>query len=159
VVVVNDDKEFWARIYQLTGETEEQAKARIFRETEEAHSKSFLRLTLDLTMTYEDASDEYWLRSAGPDSVSVQQADGSWSAARLTDPDGERPGISWKFSAKPGSGYFNFGTYARLAKLADEHGAHHGYLPNIEEVENAPSIRLRDRGFFSKCPSCGYTKK
>ena len=147
------DEEYWARICKLTGETVEHAKARVLRETQEAHAKHDLPLSLNLNLRYLPDADEYWLQSAGEEFVEV---DGG--VTTLTDPDGEHPGISMKFSARPGSGNYNYGNYARMAKLADEQGMAHGPVPSAEEVENAPSARLRDRGFFAKCPSCGYTK-
>lgn len=151
---------FWQRICRMTGETEEQAKARILRETQETHGKGYLRLRLDLTMQYMPEDDSYWLRSASPANVEVQHPDGSWGEpVSLTDPDGEHPGINWKFSARPGSGYYNIPVYARLAKLADEQGVVHGPVPSMEEIENMPTTRLRDRGYFRKCPSCGYERR
>ena len=66
-------------------------------------------------VTYLPDADEYWLQSAGEEFVGV---DGGMTT--LTDPDGEHPGISIKLSARPGSGNYHYGNYARMAKLADE---------------------------------------
>jgi hypothetical protein len=146
-------------IRSYTGESDAQIEARLLREVKEQYGKKFLRIRLDLTLTYEEAADEYWLRSNGEDFAEVHMPDGSWSPTTLTDPDGEHPGISIKFSARPGSANYHYGNYARTAKLADEQGMVHGPVPTVEEVEEAPGGRLRDRGFFAKCPSCGYVKK
>jgi hypothetical protein len=149
----------FATIRSYTGESDEQIEARLLRETQERFGKNYLRIKLDCTLLYQEAGDEYWLRSNGEENIEVYQPDGSWVPATLTDPDGEHPGISIKFSARPGSGNYNFGNYARMAKLANEQGMVHGPIPSAGEIENAPSGRLRDRGFFAKCPSCGYTKR